>query len=57
MTSITDHPSYYRPIFLFNVTGIIFTVWSASGKGDMFFLAISDELIIDKLTVIIRVKA
>jgi hypothetical protein len=51
-SQVTDN----RPVLLFDVRLIVFSIGPGTREADLFGLAITEERVIDKLTAIIRIQ-
>ena len=54
---VTNIPTYNSPVFLFNVTIIVFVIWAASCETNSFFKAITVELVVDKFFSIVWIDS
>jgi hypothetical protein len=54
---VADRATNNGVVLLFNVARVVFSVWPAACEGDVLIDAVVDEMSVDKLAAVVRVKA
>jgi hypothetical protein len=54
---VSNRFSHHGPVLLFDITVIILLGRSRPGEGDLFFLTVPNELVIDEFSSIVRINS
>jgi hypothetical protein len=57
IAKIANRFSHHGPVLLFHITVIVLFERSRPGEGDLFFLTVPNELMVDELSSIVRIDS